>query len=158
MIIGIDPGASGAIAAFNMETGHLSVMDMPVMEVMRGKTMKRELNAPLLAGIFSDLDANFKITAVFLEKVGAMPGQGVSSMFQFGRGVGMVEGVLAALAIPVYYVTPQQWQKSTGTRGGKDGSRLRAVELFPKYAPLFARKKDDGRADAALIAWHGATL
>lgn len=157
MIIGIDPGASGAIAAFNVETGHLSVMDMPVMEVMRGKTMKRELNAPLLAGIFSDLDANFKITAVYFEKVGAMPGQGVSSMFAFGRNVGTIEGIMAALEWPVSYVTPQAWQKATNVRQGKDGSRLRAIELFPSYAQLFARKKDDGRSDAALIAWYGAT-
>ena len=157
MIIGIDPGASGAIAAFSLETGHLSVMDMPVMEVMRGKTMKRELNAPLLAGIFSDLDANFKITAVFLEKVGAMPGQGVSSMFAFGRNVGTIEGIMAALEWPVSYVTPQAWQKAASVRQGKDGSRLRAIELFPSYAQLFARKKDDGRSDAALIAWYGAT-
>jgi crossover junction endodeoxyribonuclease RuvC len=154
MIVGIDPGASGALAFFDMEQGALEIIDMPVMEIERSGKLKREISPTFLAKALDD----FSPAVAYVEKVGAMPGQGVSSMFQFGRGVGMVEGVLAALAIPVYYVTPQQWQKSTGTRGGKDGSRLRAVELFPKYAPLFARKKDDGRADAALIAWHGATL
>ena len=69
----------------------------------------------------------------------------------------MVEGVLAALAVHTSYVTPQRWQKVVEVRGGKDGARLRAIELFPAYASLFARKKDDGRADAALIAWYGAT-
>jgi crossover junction endodeoxyribonuclease RuvC len=93
---------------------------------------------------------------IVLEIVGAMPGQGVSSMFQFGRGVGMVEGVIAALGLPITYVAPRAWQKAVGARGGKDGNRLRAVELFPAYASLFARKKDDGRADAALMAFWRA--
>ncbi len=154
MIVGIDPGASGAIAFFDMENGTLEVIDMPVMEIERGGKTKREINPNLLAAIFEERPAP---VSVYMEKVGAMPGQGVSSMFQFGRSVGMVEGVVAALALQLHYVTPQRWQKVVGVRGGKDGSRLRAIELFPKYAPLFARKKDDGRADAALIAWYGAT-
>jgi crossover junction endodeoxyribonuclease RuvC len=70
----------------------------------------------------------------------------------------MIEGVLAALEIPTNYVTPQSWQKAVGARGGKDASRARAAELFPAYAANFTRKKDDGRADAALIAWYGAQL
>ena len=86
-----------------------------------------------------------------------MPGQGVSSMFQFGRGVGMYEGVLAALQVPITYVTPQAWQKAVSAREGKDAGRARAAELFPAYAQMFARKKDDGRADAALMAYWGAT-
>ena len=86
-----------------------------------------------------------------------MPGQGVSSMFAFGRNVGTIEGIMAGLVWPVCYVTPQAWQKAVSVRQGKDGSRLRAIELFPSYAQLFARKKDDGRSDAALIAWYGAT-
>ena len=92
-----------------------------------------------------------------VEVVGAMPGQGVSSMFQFGRGVGMLEGCLAALEIPVTYISPQGWQKAVGARAGKDGNRQRAAEIFPAYAHMFSRVKDDGRADAALMAWWGAT-
>jgi len=152
MIVGIDPGASGAVAIFDPEAGTLEVYDMPTVQVERGGKTKREISAPLLAHILRDDDC-----IAWLEKVGAMPGQGVSSMFQFGRSVGTVEGVLAALQMPLNYVTPQAWQKAVGVRGGKDGSRLRAIELFPKYANLFARKKDDGRAEAALIAWYGAT-
>lgn len=154
MIVGIDPGASGAIAFFDPKAGTLDVHDMPVMEIERSGKTKREISPKLLANILHD-DHSHNI--VWIEKVGAMPGQGVSSMFQFGRGVGMIEGVIAAEGLSLNYVTPQAWQKAVGVRGGKDGSRLRAVELFPKYANLFARKKDDGRAEAALIAWYGAT-
>lgn len=154
MIVGIDPGASGAIAFFDPKAGILHVHDMPVMEIERSGKTKREISPTLLANILHD---DWGHNIVWIEKVGAMPGQGVSSMFQFGRGVGMIEGVIAAEGLSLNYVTPQAWQKAVGVRGGKDGSRLRAVELFPKYANLFARKKDDGRAEAALIAWYGAT-
>lgn len=151
-ILGIDPGASGGIAFFSMQRGLLSIFDMPTVEVKRGGKNKREVSAAMLNAIIGARD----IDAAFVEKVGAMPGQGVSSMFQFGRSVGMIEGVLAALEIPTNYVTPQSWQKAVGARGGKDASRARAAELFPAYAANFSRKKDDGRADAALIAWYGA--
>jgi len=86
-----------------------------------------------------------------------MPGQGVTSVFSFGRSVGIIEGVLATMLIPVDIVTPQAWQKAAAVRGGKDGSRQRACELFPNYAGLFALKKHDGRADAACMAWFAAT-
>jgi len=153
-ILGIDPGASGGIAFFSMQRGLLSIFDMPTVEVKRGGKNKREVSAAMLNAIIGARD----IDAAFVEKVGAMPGQGVSSMFQFGRSVGMIEGVLATLEIPTNYVTPQGWQKAVGARGGKDASRARAAELFPAYAANFTRKKDDGRADAALIAWYGAQL
>lgn len=154
MIVGIDPGASGAIAFFDPKGGTLHVHDMPVMEIERSGKTKREISPTLLANILHD-DHGHNI--VWIEKVGAMPGQGVSSMFQFGRGVGMIEGVIAAEGLSLNYVTPQAWQKAVGVRGGKDGSRLRAMELFPKYSDLFRLKKWDGRAEAALIAWYGAT-
>lgn len=153
MIIGIDPGASGAIAFFDMAEGELEIVDMPTVDIERGGKAKREISPHLLAKALDE----WTPAVAWLEKVGAMPGQGVSSMFQFGRSVGMVEGALAGLSISVNYVTPQRWQKAVGVRGGKDGARLRAIELFPKHAHLFALKKWDGRADAALIAWYGAT-
>jgi crossover junction endodeoxyribonuclease RuvC len=90
---------------------------------------------------------------VVVEKVGAMPGQGVSSMFNFGRSAGIIEGVVAALRMPSTYVTPAAWTKAVGRAAGKDASRMRAMELFPTRADLFKRAKDDGRADAALIAY-----
>lgn len=150
---GIDPGLNGAFAMFDMEAGNLVVTDLPKFEVLRGGKLKGELNVTAMANMIDVARCDH----IFLERVGAMPGQGTSSMFSFGRSVGQIEGVIGALGIRLSYVTPQTWQKACGVRGGKDGSRLRAAELFPKFSQEFARKKDDGRADAALIAWYGAT-
>jgi crossover junction endodeoxyribonuclease RuvC len=156
IFIGIDPGLNGAIAFLDTEKSHLSVVDMPTFEVKRNNKAKREVSPAGLAGILSLTNCNWKPKAV-LERVGAMPGQGVTSVFSFGRSVGIVEGVLAAYHIPVSIVTPQEWQKAASVRGGKDGSRQRAMELFPDYADLFVLKKHDGRADAACMAWYAAT-
>jgi crossover junction endodeoxyribonuclease RuvC len=153
LILAIDPGAKGALAFYNPMAGTLEIVDTPTVEVKRGAKMKTEISAQMLAAVIQAR----KPTEAVVEKVGAMPGQGVSSMFQFGRGVGMIEGVLSALQIPVTYVAPQLWQRQVGTRTGKDGNRQRASELFPAYASTFARAKDDGRADAALMAWWRAS-
>lgn len=153
MILAIDPGAKGALAFFDVRACTLDIIDVPTVQVMRGNKAKTEISPQMLAAIIAARSPSVAV----LEKVGAMPGQGSSSMFQFGRGVGMVEGVLAALHVPTDYVTPHQWQKAVGARDGKDGNRQRAAELFPAYAHLFSRKKDDGRADAALMAWWRAT-
>ena len=152
IIMGIDPGLSGAIAIYDTATGELMIEDMPTVEVTRNGRAKREISAQLLAEAIAAGYAK----AAFLERVGAMPGQGVSSTFSFGRSVGMLEGILAALDIPTTIVPPTTWQRKVNVRGGKDGSRERAMQLFPKYASLFSRKKDDGRADAALIAYYGS--
>lgn len=152
-ICGIDPGASGAIAILDMEKGYLSVIDMPTHQIERNGKTKNEISAQLVARHLEEL----KPDHVWVEKVGAMPGQGVSSMFQFGRSVGTIEGIIAALRLPISYVTPQKWQKASGMRQGKDGSRQRAQELFPAFAQHFSRVKDNGRSDASLIAWYGAT-
>ena len=153
IFIGIDPGASGAISFFNPSLGELRIMDMPIVEVSRGNKTKKEISPAILVSMIRAELSDQSKYIVTLEKVGAMPGQGVSSMFQFGRGVGMIEGVCAGLQLPISYVTPQAWQKAVGMRAGKDGARERAMQLFPAYAHLFARKKDDGRADAALISY-----
>ena len=156
--IGIDPGLNGAIASLDIENGELLIYDMPTLEVKRNNKVKHEVSPQGLADIFGPSDIPVeKVRGVVLERVGAMPGQGVSSVFSFGRSVGIVEGVLAALGLSVTIVQPQAWQKAASVRGGKDGSRQRAMELFPKEAKTFARKKDDGRADAALMAWYAAT-
>ena len=149
-IIGIDPGISGAISVFR--DGKLeSVVDMPTVEIASGKTIKRHISAATLRNIL-ELDM-YQFSHVVIEKVGAMPGQGVTSMFNFGRSAGIIEGVVAALRMPHTYVTPQTWTKAVGRAAGKDASRMRAMELFPSKADLFKRAKDDGRADAALIAY-----
>jgi crossover junction endodeoxyribonuclease RuvC len=153
MILAIDPGAKGALAFFRPEQGTLELIDTPTVEVKRGQKLKTEISPQMLAAIIRARNPSIAI----LEIVGAMPGQGVSSMFQFGRGVGMLEGILSALDVPVTYISPQGWQKAVNARSGKDGNRQRAAELFPAYAHMFARKKDDGRADAALMAWWAST-
>lgn len=146
--IGIDPGISGAIAVF--QYSHLSVViDMPTLEVASGKTTKKHINASVLREILS----TYPEAHVVVEKVGAMPGQGVTSMFNFGRSAGIIEGVVAGLQMSCTYVTPAVWTKAVRRAAGKDASRMRAIELFPASAERFKRVKDDGRADAALIGW-----
>jgi crossover junction endodeoxyribonuclease RuvC len=149
-VIGIDPGISGAISVFDWYTKSLlEVYDMPTLEVDSGKTKKRHISAVTLRDILEI----YPDSHIVVEKVGAMPGQGVSSMFNFGRSAGIIEGVVAALRMSSTYVTPQTWTKAVGRAAGKDASRMRAMELFPTRAELFKRAKDDGRADAALIAY-----
>ena len=154
IILGIDPGLSGALALYNTSEQTVEVFDMPVLELVRNGKKKGEVSAQALANLL----AGRGVKAAYLERVNAMPGQGVTSVFSFGRSTGIVEGILAAYDIPTTLVTPQAWQKAVGQRAGKDGSRERAMQLFPAQADLFQRKKDDGRSDAALIAYYGAKL
>jgi len=152
-VIGIDPGINGAVAIFRDNVLH-SVVDMPTVEIASGKTMKRHISAATLCNILERYILElYPTTNVVIEKVGAMPGQGVTSMFNFGRSAGIIEGVVSALRMPSTYVTPATWTKAVGRAAGKDASRMRAMELFPAKADLFKRAKDDGRADAALIAY-----
>ena len=150
-ILGVDPGLGGALA-FLDASGALEIFDMPVHRLKRGGKAKREIDRYELARI---VDAHGPVTHAFVEQVGAMPGQGVTSMFQFGRSLGIVEGVLSAGFIPTDYVAPRKWRSGLGVRAGKDGSRARASALMPGHAGLWTRVKDDGRAEAALIALYG---
>lgn len=150
-ILGIDPGLSGALCILDPIERGLEIIDMPVVELERNKKTKREVAAAMVYEALVGKDIQF----AFLERVGAMPGQGVTSMLSLGRSVGVIEGVVAAMGIPLTLVIPQRWQKDMLVRGGKDGSRERAMQLFPMQSELFKRKKDDGRADAALIAMWG---
>jgi len=150
-VIGIDPGISGAIAFF--EDGKLDcVVDMPTLKIASGKTMKSHISAVTLVDILDGWYPRNEAHVV-IEKVGALPGNGAVSMFNFGRSAGIIEGVVAAMHFPSTYVTPATWTKAVGRAAGKDASRMRAMELFPTRADLFKRAKDDGRADAALIAY-----
>ena len=149
--IGIDPGLSGAIAVLTDDT--LQIHDMPVMTVDRNGKAKRQVSANELAELLN-LYAG-KDCHVYVERVSAMAGQGVTSVFSFGRSFGMIEGILAALKMPVTFVAPATWVKGVGRGPGKDASRARAMELFPLQQEFFKRVKDDGRADAALIAHWG---
>ena len=149
--IGIDPGLSGAIAIISDDS--LKVFDMPTMTVDRNGKAKRQVSANELADLLRSCAGND--CHVYVERVSAMAGQGVTSVFSFGRSFGMIEGILAALKMPVTFVAPATWVKGVGRGPGKDASRARAMELFPLQQEFFKRVKDDGRADAALIAYWG---
>ena len=152
--MGIDPGAFGAVAILDKDSRELVIIDMPTLKVKRGPRVVNQVDAHMLAGaVRPHVTGNEK---ALLEKTWAMPGQGVSSTYAFGRAGGIVEGVLAGLSVSFELIPPATWIKSMRTFGGKDGSRQRAQELFPDYAHLFARKKDDGRAEAALLACYAA--
>jgi crossover junction endodeoxyribonuclease RuvC len=150
--IGVDPGLSGAVVVISPT--ELKIFDMPTMTVERNGKSKRQVSASELAQIFSNYNSND--CHVYVEKVSAMAGQGVTSVFSFGRSFGMIEGILAAFRLPVTYVAPATWVKAVGRGQGKDASRARAMELFPENQADFKLKKFDGRADAALIAYWGS--
>lgn len=143
VVIGIDPGIAGAIAALDAATGHLLwVEDMPALD--------KVVNAAALA----DLLRGEVIRLAAVEAVHAMPRQGVSSSFNFGRSLGVVIGVLGTLQAPITHPTPAAWKKAAGVTADKASSRRRATDLWPSHATAFKRVKDDGRAEAALIARH----
>jgi crossover junction endodeoxyribonuclease RuvC len=148
-VIGIDPGISGAIARYNPSKAKLDIWDMPILEVNKKKT----ISPYLVADILKEAAA-----PVYIEKVAAMPGQGVTSMFNFGKGFGVLLGAAAGLGLQTTQVTPQTWMKALKCQKGKDANRQRACELFPQYSHLFSRKKDDGRADAALLAYYAISF
>jgi len=152
VILGIDPGLSGAIAVLDLSNKLLAVHDMPTTTIRSGKSDKRQLSEAMLSSLVKQTNAQHS----YLEFVSARPGQGVSSMFNFGVGYGAIRGVLAGLGVPMSTVTPAKWQRDLNLAKGKDANRARAAQLFPEFAYLFSRVKDDGRADAALIAWWGA--
>jgi len=143
--LGIDPGMSGAVAWLDGMGNLLDACDMPVVN--------KQLNTVDLALLLGRIDDD---TIAVVEQVHSMPGQGVSSTFKFGTAYGAVLGALGALQIRTEHVTPQMWKKHHTLIGkDKDAARAKAIDRWPSMAHLFARKKDCGRADAALIAlWH----
>jgi crossover junction endodeoxyribonuclease RuvC len=151
VILGIDIGAQGAVAVLS-ESGELvSVHEMPVLA--DGPSGRRTVNAPLLASIIFASHA----TRAFVEHVSARPGEGAVGAFAFGRSRGVVEGVLAAAGVRCQFLTPAFWKRTIGLPPGrdKDASRAAAIKRWPARAELFARKKDDGVAEACLIAVAG---
>lgn len=153
MIIGIDPGLTGAVSVINPSGGLVNIFDMPISAKTNGKG--NQINAGELSDFIDSADNKYlsPITEAVIERVHAMPGQGVTSVFSFGRSLGVVEGILASKDIPIRWVTPQKWKKSFGLIGkDKDAARTLVIEKFPEKRELFKRKKDIGRADAVLIA------
>jgi len=150
-VLGIDVGLNGALAL--IEDGQLlEVHDMPTVTLERNSKTKRMVNANALSLIIRGSKAD----VAYLERLSAMPGQGVTSMFSMGQSLGVVLGILAAYQIATTTIPPRTWQKALDVPQGKDGSRYRAAQLFPESAELFKRVKDDGRSDATLIAAYGA--
>lgn len=145
--VGIDPGALGAIA--HIEGEQLTVLDMPTVTV--GKKGKRRVDAAALAIILRRFDPHH----VWVEDVHAMPGNGAVSMFNFGMAFGFAYGVPLALGYPVTLISPASWKSAM--RCGVDNARARASQLLPRHAGLWPLVKHDGRAEAALIAFYGAS-
>lgn len=154
-VIGIDPGLNGAIASWDGLT--LNLLSVPTL---KAKSRGREVNwEKLYDDFYSIFDPEYLIIDnAFIERVHAMPRQGVSSMFKFGYIAGGLRMLVAGYRIPITLVTPQKWKKAMGLSSSKDEARALASELFPDYASAFARKKDDGVAEAALIAYYGYRL
>lgn len=150
--VGVDPGAGGALALLVADT--LAVVDMPVHEI----NGKRRIDLHALYRQLRDWDAVYGVDRVLVENVGAMPGQSPNGMFHFGFACGAAQMAAVAAGLPLRLVTPQVWKKHYGLVGGrenKDQARQKASQLFPQYAHLWARKKDDGRAEAVLLAHYG---
>ncbi len=152
LVIGIDPGLGGALALLTAEGVLLDVADMPVLA--DGAAGRRAINAPLLAATVRAWGAGL----AYVELVGPRPGEGAVGAFGFGRSRGIIEGTLGALAVPLEMVAPAWWKRRVGIPPGtdmKDAARSEAIRRWPALADRFARKKDDGRAEACLIAIAG---
>ena len=152
LIIGIDPGISGSICFFQDGVIH-DVIEMPTM--IEGKKDKKQVNG---SQIFNEIKERVKKIdnkdiKVVIEQVSAMPGQGVTSMFNFGQSFGILKGICSAMRLPMYFVRPAKWKKYFNLiNSEKDASRTRAIEIFPYFSSQLSKKKDSNKADAILIA------
>ena len=152
LIIGIDPGISGSICFF--QDGKINdVVEMPTM--IEGKKNKKQVNG---SQIFNEISyrtkkIDKKDIKVVIEQVSAMPGQGVTSMFNFGQSFGILKGICSAMQLPMYFIRPAKWKKYFNLiNSEKDASRTRAIEVFPYFSSQLSRKKDSNKADAILLA------
>ena len=153
LIIAIDPGISGSICFF--EKGKiLDAIEMPIMT--DGKKNKKQVNG---SQIFNEIKKRInksenKDVRVVIEQVSAMPGQGVTSMFNFGQSFGILKGISSAMQLPMHFVRPAKWKKYFNLiNSEKDASRTRAIEIFPYFSSQLSKKKDSNKADAILIAY-----
>jgi len=152
LVIGIDPGISGSICFFD-EGKIIDVVEMPTMT--EGKKNKKQVNGAQIFNEISERIKNIdkKDIKIVIEQVSAMPGQGVTSMFNFGQSYGILKGICSAMQLPMYFVRPAKWKKYFNLiNSEKDASRTRAIEIFPYFSGQLSRKKDSNKADAILIA------
>ncbi len=152
LIIGIDPGISGAICFF--ENGEVKeIIDIPSMA--DGKKNKRQINGPQ---VYNEISSRIKNTpkkeiVVVIEQVSAMPGQGVTSMFNFGQSFGVLKGICSAMQLSMRFIRPAKWKKYFGLiKTEKDASRTKVIEIFPYISSQLSKKKDSNKADAILIS------
>ena len=152
LIIGIDPGISGSICF--LDNGKvLDVIEMPIMT--DGKKNKKQVNG---SQVYNEITKRIKQfeknqIRIVIEHVSAMPGQGVTSMFNFGQSFGILKGICTAMQLPMYFVRPAKWKKYFNLLNSeKDASRTRAIEIFPYFSSQLSKKKDSNKADAILIA------
>ena len=152
IIIGIDPGINGAISIIENKK-IIEVYDTPTM--IDGKKNKRQINGAQVTNIFKERLNGETEVVVVVEHVNAMPGQGVTSMFNFGQSFGVIKGICAALNLPIYFVRPAKWKKHFNLiKTNKDASRTKVIEAYPEISSKLHRKKDSNRADAILIALY----
>ena len=149
-IIGIDPGLSGGIAI--LENNKVQQLyNMPVMS--EGKKNKKQLNSAQLVNLIKSNIEPQEEVSVIVEQVNAMPGQGVTSMFNFGQTFGAIKGVCAALGLPIFFVRPSKWKKHFELiNSSKDASRTKTIEMYPSLSDDLSKKKDVNKSDAILIA------
>ena len=150
IIFGIDPGVSGAISVLENKKV-LDIFEMPTM--IDGKKNKKQVNGSQVTNIIKQkLNLNKEVIIV-VEHVNAMPGQGVTSMFNFGQSFGVIKGIASALSLPIYFVRPAKWKKYFNLiKTNKDASRTKVIEMYPEISSKLSRKKDSNKADAILIA------
>ena len=152
LTIGIDPGISGAIC-FMENSKIIEVIDMPSMA--EGKKNKKQVNG---SQVFNEItkhikDKELNEIKVVIEHVSAMPGQGVTSMFNFGQSFGILKGICSAMNLSMYFIRPVKWKKHFNLiNSSKDASRTKAIEIFPYFSKNLSKKKDANKADAILIA------
>ena len=150
IIFGIDPGVSGAISILENKKV-IEVFEMPTM--IDGKKNKKQVNGAQVTNIIKERLNENKEIIVVVEHVNAMPGQGVTSMFNFGQSFGILKGICSAMQLSMYFVRPAKWKKYFNLiNSEKDASRTRAIEIFPYFSSQLSKKKDSNKADAILIA------
>lgn len=152
--LGVDPGLSGAIAAYDPAVDTLVVYDVPTLKLTVAGKQRRRLDAHSLARVAVELAAGCKLAVV--EDVHAMPKQGVASSFSFGFVAGAIQQALIAAGAPLQLVQPAAWKRYFGLTHDKDATRLHASRLMPKHAHLWPKRSHDGRAEAALLALYGS--
>ena len=152
LIIGIDPGISGSICFFQ-DGKIVDVVEMPTMT--EGKKNKKQVNGSQIVNEILEKikELDKREIKVVIEQVSAMPGQGVTSMFNFGQSFGILKGICSSMQLPMYFVRPAKWKKYFNLiNSEKDASITRAIEIFPYFSNQLSRKKDSNKADAILIA------